>query len=235
MDLIHNDIINSHKIIIVDTSLKTKKSSKKSSKNPIITDETSQTGQTVQLEKEKSKRVITNTKQWNFLETDLDPMNQLVIVKQIMDMTKEIEPECSISETIDSFDRHLHHKIYFIRQQINNKIYGYKNQDLLKSKYDESKFVDLAKILEMMLANDLKCYYCNNPVLVLYEYVREPRQWTVERIDNKFGHNKDNIEIACLNCNLHRRTMHHERYLFTKNLNIVKITGNLRFPCTNPP
>jgi len=222
MDLITNSIINSHKIIIVDTSLKTKKSSKKSSKNPIITDETSQIGQTVQLEKEKSKRVITNTKQWNFLETDLDPMNQLVIVKQIMDMTKvmtkdmtkDIDPECYCTE--------LQHKIYFIRQQINNKIYGYKNQDLLKSKYDETKFVDLAKILEMMLANDLKCYYCNNPVLVLYEYVREPRQWTVERIDNKFGHNKDNIEIACLNCNLHRRTMHHERYLFTKNLNIVK-------------
>ena len=77
----------------------------------------------------------------------------------------------------------------------------------------------------MMLANDLKCYYCNNPVLVLYEYVREPKQWTVERIDNKFGHNKDNIEIACLNCNLHRRTMHHERYLFTKNLNIIKAIG----------
>ena len=227
MDLIHNDNghndINSHKIIIVDTSLKTKKSSKKSSKKPIITDETDQT---VQLEKEKSKRVITNTKQWNFLETDLDPMNQLVIIKQIMDMTKVmtkdmtkdmtkyIDPECYCTE--------LQHKIYFIRQQINNKIYGYKNQDLLKSKYDESKFVDLAKILEMMLANDLKCYYCNNPVLVLYEYVREPRQWTVERIDNKFGHNKDNIEIACLNCNLHRRTMYHERYLFTKNLSIVK-------------
>ena len=82
--------------------------------------------------------------------------------------------------------------------------------------------MDFAKILEMMLENNLKCYYCNQSVLVLYEYVREPRQWTVERINNKFGHNKDNIEIACLNCNLHRRTMYHERYLFTKNLNIVK-------------
>jgi len=178
----------------------------------------------VEMEKEKLKRVVTNTKQWNFLESDLEPMNQLNLIKQIMDIVNGIGQYNSINVdlTINDFDINLQHKIVFIKQQINNKIYGYRNQDLLKSKYDETKFVDFAKILEMMLANDLKCYYCNNPVLVLYEYVREPRQWTVERIDNKFGHNKDNIEIACLNCNLHRRTMHHERYLFTKNLSIVK-------------
>ena len=178
----------------------------------------------VEMEKEKLKRVITNTKQWNFSESDLEPMNQLNLIKQIMDIVNGIGQYNSINVdlTINDFDINLQHKIVFIKQQINNKIYGYRNQDLLKSKYDGTKFVDFAKILEMMLANDLKCYYCNNPVLVLYEYVREPRQWTVERIDNKFGHNKDNIEIACLNCNLHRRTMHHERYLFTKNLSIVK-------------
>lgn len=178
----------------------------------------------VEMEKEKLKRVITNTKQWNFSESDLEPMNQLNLIKQIMDIVNGIGQYNSINIdlTINDFDINLQHKIVFIKQQINNKIYGYRNQDLLKSKYDGTKFVDFAKILEMMLANDLKCYYCNNPVLVLYEYVREPRQWTVERIDNKFGHNKDNIEIACLNCNLHRRTMHHERYLFTKNLSIVK-------------
>lgn len=178
----------------------------------------------VEMEKEKLKRVVTNTKQWNFSESDLEPMNQLNLIKQIMDIVNGIGQYNSINVdlTINDFDINLQHKIVFIKQQINNKIYGYRNQDLLKSKYDGTKFVDFAKILEMMLANDLKCYYCNNPVLVLYEYVREPRQWTVERIDNKFGHNKDNIEIACLNCNLHRRTMHHERYLFTKNLSIVK-------------
>jgi len=59
-------------------------------------------------------------------------------------------------------------------------------------------------------------------VHILYENVREPLQWTLERIDNDFGHNKNNVEIACLNCNLRRRTMYHERYLFTKELSIVK-------------
>lgn len=213
---------NSKKVIIMKESELTKKACNTSTKKA---NKTNLGKMEVELEKEKSKRVITNTKQWNFLESDLEPTNQLNLIKQIMDMVKGIiqnssSQDCYIS---DLFDTNLQHKIVFIKQQISNKIYGYRNQDLLKSKYDESKFVDFAKILEMMLANDLKCYYCNNPVLVLYEYVREPKQWTVERIDNKFGHNKDNIEIACLNCNLHRRTMHHERYLFTKNLNIIKL------------
>jgi hypothetical protein len=214
---------NSKKVIIMKESEMTKKPCNTSSKKA---NKTNHGKMEVELEKEKSKRVITNTKQWNFLESDLEPMNQLNLIKQIMELVKGIGQDSSGQDcSSESFDTNLQHKIVFIKQQISNKIYGYRNQDLLKSKYDESKFVDFAKILEMMLVNDLKCYYCNNPVLVLYEYVREPKQWTVERIDNKFGHNKDNIEIACLNCNLHRRTMHHERYLFTKNLNIIKAIG----------
>ena len=70
-----------------------------------------------------------------------------------------------------------------------------------------------------------KCYYCKENVNVLYEIVREPKQWTLERLDNSFGHNHDNVVIACLNCNVRRRTMYHERYVFTKQLNIVKKDG----------
>jgi hypothetical protein len=57
---------------------------------------------------------------------------------------------------------------------------------------------------------------------ILYEHVREPKQWSLERIDNDYGHNKNNVEIACLSCNLRRKTMYHERFIFTKQLNIVK-------------
>ena len=60
-------------------------------------------------------------------------------------------------------------------------------------------------------------------VNVLYKNVREPLQWTLERIDNDYGHNHDNVTIACLECNLRRRTMYHERYVFTKQLVIKKI------------
>ena len=52
--------------------------------------------------------------------------------------------------------------------------------------------------------------------------MREEKQWSVERIDNNFGHNKENVTIACLECNLRRKTMYHERFKFTKQLTIVK-------------
>ena len=68
----------------------------------------------------------------------------------------------------------------------------------------------------------MKCFYCQKLVYVLYDNVREPRQWTLERIDNKFGHNMDNVVISCLSCNLKRRCIYHERFLFTKQLNIIK-------------
>jgi len=58
--------------------------------------------------------------------------------------------------------------------------------------------------------------------MVLYKSVREPKQWSVERINNDYGHNKNNVTIACLSCNLSRRTMYHERYRFTKQLIIDK-------------
>ena len=58
----------------------------------------------------------------------------------------------------------------------------------------------------------------------MYEYVREPKQWTLERMNNSFGHNRDNVVIACLSCNIRRRTMASERYVLTKELGkIVKL------------
>lgn len=171
----------------------------------------------VVLQKEKSKRIITNTNKWTNEITmdDLDPTKQRVLIEHMYNANRN-----SPMDTRNSPD--ILEKCQFIRQQINQKIYGYRAQDLEKSLFCEEKFVDYTKIIEMFIACDMKCYYCKTAVSILYEYVREPKQWTVERIDNKYGHNKDNVEIACLNCNLHRRTMYHERYMFTKNLNIVK-------------
>jgi hypothetical protein len=107
-------------------------------------------------------------------------------------------------------------------QQIQQKINGYKSQDLDKSLFSIADFVDLNYTIDLIKKSDLKCYYCKNEMKVLYEHVREPKQWSLERIDNKYGHNKNNVEIACLSCNLRRKTMYHERFIFTKQLNIVK-------------
>ena len=51
---------------------------------------------------------------------------------------------------------------------------------------------------------------------------REMKQWSVDRIDNNKGHNSDNFHIACLKCNLTRRRQNDDKFLYTKQLHIVK-------------
>ena len=60
------------------------------------------------------------------------------------------------------------------------------------------------------------CFYCLQQVKIIYTQVRDPKQWTLERIDNSLGHNRGNVVISCLSCNIRRRCMYHERYVFTK-------------------
>ncbi len=108
------------------------------------------------------------------------------------------------------------------KRQIMNKIHGYKSQDIEKHKYNPDLFVDYDFVKNLLIEKNFKCYYCSEPVFVFYNHVRENKQWTLERIDNSMGHNKDNVQVACLICNLRRRTMHHERYLQTKQMMVVK-------------
>ena len=160
----------------------------------------------VKTKKEKSKRVITNDSKWKFSEEDLLYENQYKIL-------------CEIQNQYNS-ENQVHR---FVISQIKNKIYGYSFQDETKEKFSVSEFVDLSGVLQKLVDCRMECFYCKKKVKLLYEYVREESQWTLERINNKLGHNKDNVEVACLECNLRRRTMYHERFIFTKQLSIKKI------------
>ena len=104
----------------------------------------------------------------------------------------------------------------------NKKIYGYKHQDILKKKLDVNAFIDFNCVIQKMIECELKCRYCKCEMSVLYDITREMKQWSVDRIDNDKGHNKDNFHLACLDCNLKRRRRTDEKFLFTKQLNIVK-------------
>ena len=110
-----------------------------------------------------------------------------------------------------------------LRRQVCAKISGYKSQDMKKGLYDESKFVRFDDVVALMSDRKMLCFYCQKQAMLFYEHVRETNQWTLERIDNGRGHNTDNVVIACLNCNLRRRTMYHERYVFTKQMGTVKL------------
>jgi hypothetical protein len=109
-----------------------------------------------------------------------------------------------------------------IKQQLERKLSNYKHQDMNKKIYDSTNIINFDETLQKLIESNLLCYYCNKEILVLYEIVRENYQWTLDRIDNSLGHNKNNVLISCLQCNLKRRKQGKDAFLFTKQLQIVK-------------
>jgi len=185
-----------------------------------IKKESKQSNQKKQIEpKPKKKRVITNHSSWNFTEEELSNENQWELLNQAF-----------FSET-ESLSYNSNRTYKWLTSQIKSKIYGYLGQDIEKREREKNKIVDpentipinLSNILKKLVDSNLDCFYCREKVAILYETVRDPKQWTLERINNKEGHHYGNIEIACLNCNLRRRTMYHERYVFTKQMTIQKL------------
>lgn len=170
------------------------------------------------LPKVPKKRVITTSKNWVIKEENLGSLAQL---KYVQDILENINTCHIINDTSDD------NILKIIENQIHQKLSGYKNQDIKKGLFKEDLFIKYEQVLQKMLECENQCYYCKDFVLVLYENVREPKQWTLERIYNTMGHNSDNVVIACLDCNLRRRTIYHERYLFTKQLQIKKTTESL--------
>lgn len=156
------------------------------------------------IEKEVKKRV--QSEKWSFSDENYEYSNQIKMIIDISNNNLTYMNEVS--------------KIAI--QEINKKIYGYKQQDKLKKLFNEIKFITFDSIINKMIECELKCRYCKIGMNVLYDISREVKQWSVDRIDNDLGHNIDNFHLACLDCNLKRRRRTDEKFLFTKQLNIVK-------------
>ena len=105
---------------------------------------------------------------------------------------------------------------------ISKKLYGYKSQDKKTEIYSDYHFIKEECVKELLESCDYTCYYCKEKVLMEYEK-RDKKQCTLDRKDNTMGHNKDNVLISCLSCNLKRRNRTVEKFLFTKQLVIKKI------------
>ena len=148
------------------------------------------------------------SKKWTF---DEDNFNYDKQMKLIIDISK-MNLENNIDDDI----------IKIAIQEINKKICSYKHQDIIKKKLDVELFIDFNCVINKMIECELKCRYCICEMSVLYDRSREMKQWSVDRIDNDKGHNKDNFHLACLDCNLKRRRRTDEKFLFTKQLSIVK-------------
>ena len=110
----------------------------------------------------------------------------------------------------------------FVKKELERKIKSYKMQDIKKNKLDEENLIKLDECIDKLVLSKMKCYYCMEDMLLVYENVREPKQWTLDRIDNSIGHINENVVICCLNCNLKRGRINNKKFLFTKQLTIQK-------------
>ena len=105
---------------------------------------------------------------------------------------------------------------------IKKKLSSYKQQDIKNCIYGEKFFIPLEDTVQKLVECKMKCYYCNKNMVLLYKEIKDPIQWTLDRIDNTMGHNTDNVVISCLQCNLKRRNTNMKKFLFTKNLVLIK-------------
>jgi 5-methylcytosine-specific restriction endonuclease McrA len=154
-----------------------------------------------------------------------DAIHERVAIKkwtqEILTLYENHEEQISVINKLYMDVKPLVNREIFVKE-IEKKIDGYKRQDIEKQLYDSEKFVDMEEILSKLTACRLCCHYCETKCYILYNEVLSKTQWTVDRIDNDYGHNKGNIVIACLNCNLRRGTMDSERFKRGKQFKFTK-------------
>jgi len=109
-----------------------------------------------------------------------------------------------------------------VQSSINKKIKGYENQDIKKDKLNKKKLIKYDDLLEILVISKLKCYYCKCDCLLMYDNVREKKQWTLDRLNNDEGHNRDNVVVSCLECNLKKGTIDDKKFKFAKQMRIIK-------------
>jgi len=86
-----------------------------------------------------------------------------------------------------------------IKITIQNMIKHSKHNDKKYNRYDIVNFIDKSFLKKLINDSEDKCYYCK---CKLQYIIYQQNLATIERIDNKFGHNKNNVVIACLRCNV---------------------------------
>jgi predicted nucleotide-binding protein (sugar kinase/HSP70/actin superfamily) len=109
-----------------------------------------------------------------------------------------------------------------LQQELRRKWTSYQSQDKKKKKYNATSFITYEELLELLVSSRMRCHYCRHLVQLIYKCQREPYQWTLDRIDNSLGHNTKNVVMSCLQCNLQRRTQNKKKFLYSKQMRIIK-------------
>ena len=109
-----------------------------------------------------------------------------------------------------------------VENEVTRKLTGYRAQDKKNEVWDHRNFVSLEDVTELLVASRLKCFYCLRFTPLVFEEPNHPAQWTLDRIDNNQGHNRGNVKIACLGCNVKRGTSDSARFKESKIVRVDK-------------
>jgi hypothetical protein len=109
-----------------------------------------------------------------------------------------------------------------ITSLVQTKVNGYKQQDIRRELFDQELLISTEETLSKLEESKLTCHYCANEVKIVYHKVRDPKQWSLDRIDNDKCHSDENTVIACLYCNLKRRRMKSEVFKMGVNMVVKK-------------
>lgn len=182
--------------------------------------------------KKDNIRTVCGDKKWDCVPIDFfdDREKQLTILEEMYSFNC-LEKNRNLSENVGDTIENTVGKgniqtLY--REEIRKKITSYRGQDIDKTKYElnDTEFITYDYVLELLTESRLQCYYCRKDIYILYKKVRQNNQWTIDRIDNDIGHNKNNCVISCLRCNIQRRLTNEKKFLFTKQMRIVKRCGD---------
>ena len=97
-----------------------------------------------------------------------------------------------------------------IYDNIKTKLQGYKIQDNGNNIFVESKFIKQNEVKNIIFNQGGKCLYCWKKC--------ENDTWSLDRINNDFGHNSDNCVLSCVKCNVQRSDSLYSIFYRTKAL-----------------
>tara|TARA_Y100001935_G_C17245156_1_gene477905 strand:- start:86 stop:577 length:492 start_codon:yes stop_codon:yes gene_type:complete len=124
------------------------------------------------------------------------------------------------------FDISFQYKDLFCKE-IKKKINGYKSQDkkkFINNDYNNINLISFNDIVEKLVKSKLSCYYCSNKIFIIYKFIRDDNQFTLDRLNNCDIHTNNNTIVSCYKCNIKRRNQNSEKFKLSKNLiNIKKI------------
>ena len=79
------------------------------------------------------------------------------------------------------------------------KIYGYRNKD--KNRWGIAGDISIDDVEELLIKQNYKCYVCKDTVLLDSWTNNCLYQFSIDRINEHFPHDRDNFLISCYHCN----------------------------------